>query len=386
MRKINLYSHGGSANHGCEAIVRATAKCFDCKVTLFSAAPKEEAEYAVDQLTTVIEDIYVPVKKDSFAYWICALDHKLFHHDYQAIRFGHRKMLDHISKGDICLSIGGDNYCYSGTDKLGYLNQLLHKKGCKTVLWGCSVEPTALTTDVIADLKRYDLITVRETLSFDGLKKAGIVDNVVLCTDPAFQLDTVHTPLPSGFTSENTIGINVSPLAVSRGEQVMENYTALIRYILEETDFRVLLIPHVVKAENDDRDTLKRLLNAFSSSNRISIVDDRNCLELKSIISQCRIFVGARTHATIAAYSTCVPTLVVGYSIKARGIAKDIFGTDENYVVPVQKIDRVDCLKNAFLWIMQNEETIRGHLQECIPAYKEKTYIAVEAVKRMMRE
>ena len=50
------------------------------------------------------------------------------------------------------------------------------------------------------------------------------------------------------------------------------------------------------------------------------------------------MFIGARTHATIAAYSSCVPTLVVGYSIKARGIAKDLFGTDEGYVLPVQAL------------------------------------------------
>ncbi|MFR4670990.1 MAG: hypothetical protein ACLT69_14285 [Intestinibacter bartlettii] len=56
---------------------------------------------------------------------------------------------------------------------------------------------------------------------------------------------------------------------------------------------------------------------------------------IKGYISRCRLY-RARTHATIAAYSTCVPTLVIGYSVKAKGIAKDIFGTYENYVLPVQ--------------------------------------------------
>ena len=33
---INLYYHGGSANHGCEAIVRSTAKILNVPIRLFT--------------------------------------------------------------------------------------------------------------------------------------------------------------------------------------------------------------------------------------------------------------------------------------------------------------------------------------------------------------
>lgn len=380
---IVLYYHGGSANHGCEAIVRSTYKILNEPMKLFSANPAEEKKYGVDQIVKVEEDIYKPVNRNLLQYISGALYSKIYRSDYKFIKYGHKKFLDAISKGDICLSIGGDNYCYAGTDKLGFYNRMLHEKGAKTVLWGCSVEPSSLTKNVIEDLKKYDLITVRESLSYEGLWNAGIRENVLRCSDPAFQLESAVCDLPAGYGDKRSIGINVSPLAAECGNLVMENYEELIRYILRNTDYNVLLIPHVVKAETDDRQTLSFLLNQFADTGRITLIDDHNCMELKYIISQCRMFIGARTHATIAAYSTCVPTLVAGYSVKARGIAKDIFGTDQNYVLPVQAFVGKKDLTEAFLWMSDHEQYIREYLKNKMPEYCLKSLDAGAAVRRL---
>lgn len=379
---ITLYYHGGSANHGCEAIVRSTYKILGEPLTLFSSSIAEEQKYGIDQIVDVAEDVYKPLNKTSMSYIKCALYSKLYKSDYQFIKYGHKTFLNSISKGDICLSIGGDNYCYAGTDKLSFYNRMIHEKGAKTVLWGCSIDPSVLSKSVIEDLKLYDLITVRESLSYTGLQQAGIRDNVLLYPDPAFQLDVSDSDVPADFNCKNTIGINVSPLVAECGNLVMDNYNELIHYIINNTKYKVLLIPHVVKSESDDRNILKLFLNKYAKSKRIEMISDRNCMELKSVISKCRMFIGARTHATIAAYSTCVPTLVAGYSIKAKGIATDIFGTDEHYVAPVQSFTKTTDLVKAFVWLNDHEESIRNHLVQTMPQYCSK---AIEAKKAIMR-
>ena len=380
---INLYYHGGSANHGCEAIVRSTTKILDVPVRLFTTSPEEDIKYGLTEIVEVIADRERKLEKKSLEYVLCAINHKLTGTDYEFVKHSHKEFLGQISKGDICLSIGGDNYCYNGVDRLGYYNRMLQKKGAKTVLWGCSIEPSVLKGAVIEDLKSYDLITVRESLSYEGLKNVGIADNLLLCPDPAFQLDTMEVNLPEGFDKSNTIGINVSPLVSTCGNLVMENYLELIKYILEDSSNKILLIPHVIKEETDDRETLRFLMEQFAGNERIKMLDDSNCMALKGTISKCRLFVGARTHATIAAYSTCVPTLAVGYSVKARGIARDIFGTEENYVVSVQNFTNKNDLKNAFQWLEQHEKDVERILMRRMPEYCEKALIAGAAVKRL---
>ena len=122
------------------------------------------------------------------------------------------------------------------------------------------------------------------------------------------------------------------------------------------------MIPHVVWHHNDDQKVLYTLYEKYKDNDRVLLIDDHNCMQQKFIISQCKRFVGARTHSTIAAYSTCVPTLVVGYSVKAKGIAKDLFGNIDNYVLPVQNIADSDQLTEKYKWLVEHEEEIKSKL------------------------
>jgi polysaccharide pyruvyl transferase WcaK-like protein len=101
----------------------------------------------------------------------------------------------------------------------------------------------------------------------------------------------------------------------------------------------------------------------------VLLVPDAPAAELKAVIARCSLFVGARTHATIAAYSSCVPTLVLGYSVKAAGIAEDLFGTDGHYVLPVQQISGDSQITDAFEWLRTNSGGIREKLRAVMPDY-----------------
>lgn len=386
-----LYYHGGSGNHGCEAIVRSTYNVLESsQMILLSKNSYEDKKYELDKIVTLKTDSNNVLNKKSLRYIFSILETKLFGTTILTTKQKRKDILDVIHKNDIALSIGGDNYCYPGYEVLSDLNYLIHKKGAKTVLWGCSIEPSLLKNkNLVEDMKRYDLITVRESLSYQGLLEAGISENVVLCSDPAFTLDKIDLSLPNNFIEGNTVGINVSPLIMSCEKKLgitKQNYLQLVDYIIKNSDMNVALIPHVVWKDNDDREPLIEIYEKFKDTNRICMIEDCNCMELKGYISRCRFFIGARTHATIAAYSTCVPTLVVGYSIKAKGIAKDIFGTYKNYVIPVQMLENEYQLVEAFKWLRDNEKVVREKLGKVMPNYIAKALTARKKFEELSNE
>jgi polysaccharide pyruvyl transferase WcaK-like protein len=381
MSRIVLYAHGGSGNHGCEAIVRGTARILEGReLLLISSRPGEDRCYGVDKLAEVVLDTDGSIGSRGLDFVKAYAALKLKKDFLPMEKLQYKASFDRIQRGDIALSIGGDNYCYADVYRYTMFHEMAKARGAKTVLWGCSVEPDMVKDPKIArDLANYDLICARETISYEALK--AVNPNTVLVSDPAFCLPMQETVLPEGFVPGNTVGINLSPMVMDR-ESVpgiaLENYVRLIRRILDTTDMTVALIPHVVWAGGDDREPLQRLYDAFSDTGRVCMVTDRSCTELKYLISQCRFFLGARTHATIAAYSTGVPTLVLGYSVKARGIARDLLGTEDGNVLPVQSLRTADDLTAAFAALMGREDEIRSHLADILPEYRKKAHNARE--------
>lgn len=370
--KILLYGNGGSGNHGCEAIALGTITLLgnNNDYCIYSAATDEDIQYSLEGIAEIKSATTQP--KRDIRFYMALLQTKLLHKyvDLDGLAYLER-IQEAVDDVDIVLSVGGDNYCYEGTQIYPYLNKAYHKVGMKTVLWGCSVEPKVLKSKVIIeDMKRYNLIVARESITYKALLK--ITNHVILVPDPAFYMKPQPCVLDKHIDWSNVIGLNISPMIVSNESKpgiTMENYKNLIQYILNETECDIALIPHVVWNSNDDRSVLRQLYNEFLDCGRIILVGDHTAPELKYIISKCRLFVGARTHATIAAYSSCVPTLVVGYSVKAKGIAKDLFGTIDDYVIPVQSLNSSNVLTSCFSNMLNSEKEIREHLERKIPEY-----------------
>lgn len=394
MNNLIMYPHGGSYNHGCEAIVRTTVDIMsevvptlnDDKV-LISMRPNEDIEFGINKVCKVLPQT-VAINRFSKIHLKGVIKYYLLGDKEYYDRLAFRNVFENSDKNTLALSIGGDNYCYGRPGDIYFINKHVRKNNAKTILWGCSIEPSAMDEEMIADLKNYEFVFARESLTYNALLKNGVT-GARLCPDPAFLLKTEAVELPEGFQENNTIGINLSPMIMSYESNegsAFANYTQLIEYIIANTNYQIALIPHVMWNHNDDRIPLSNLYDKFKDTQRVIFIankNDLNCMQLKFIISKCNMFIAARTHASIAAYSQCVPTLVVGYSVKALGIAKDLFGTDKGYVFPVQSLRDKNDLTNQFKEFSIRHKDMKQHLVKFIPEYKAAILKAAEEIKNL---
>lgn len=387
MNEIYLYQHGGAGNHGCEAIVRSVKKILNKEMNLISFRPEDDIKYGLNEVVDCIYSVEYPSGINVSRLFLYFTRHIL-----KDDRFDYGYMFNRIikNKGNLLISIGGDLYCGKDTSLLSYVNKKVSTNN-RSVLLGCSIEPEKLKDSfVVEDLKRYDAIIARESITYNALIDNGITKNVIVCADPAFQLDYSFCNDVKGFEENNTVGLNISPLLLSYSDNeniVKANFTNLIDYIIENTNYQIALIPHVVWDGVSDYELLKKYYDKYEDTGRVCLIEDCSCIKLKGYISKCKMFMGARTHATIAAYSTCVPTVVFGYSVKSRGIATDLFGTTENYVLPINKLNGDDKrFVKSFVWLNENCDSITKHLKNIISDYKDSCYKIRELLSNVCGE
>jgi colanic acid/amylovoran biosynthesis protein len=384
--KIMMFAHAGSLNRGCEAIVRSSTTLIKDKIKdakVFLASDNPETDQGIASLDGIYDGSKMEIPKFSYPWYISSLNVKLLKNESYALGKIHSNIIRRIKDVDICLSIGGDNYCYGEQPGWYEIDKRVKQQGKKLVLWGCSIGEEDMSDAKFRDLKSFDLILARETLTYEMLKDRGL-NNIKLCADPAFTLNKDELDLPKGWQEGNTIGLNFSPLVESRNPGSRKAIHDLIKHILTKTDSTIVLTPHVMEKGNNDYELLLTYYDEYKDTGRIIILpDDLNAEQYKGYISRMKFFIGARTHATIAAYSQYVPTMVLGYSVKSKGIAKDLFG-EEKLVLGIDRISNSQMLISSFNEMIEEEESIKERLRESVPNIKKMSHIAADYLYKII--
>ncbi len=390
-----LAGNGPYENRGCEAIVRGTVKIlrefftdpqFLCishyhNEQQFKDDCSKETDKAIHHVSSfrmntneIIRNLWKPE--------VCAYGfRRLVHPDslkYQVFR----EMLPYLDEASAVLSVGGDNYVieYNCVPSL-YTDQdtLVLERGKPLFIWGASVGPfdtmPAYERFMIDHLRKITGVFARESVTVDYLSKNGVTENVYQVADPAFLMDPIE-PQDTGrldIIDKDAIGINLSPLLalyVTGGDlQEWERIAAdIVTTIAKKTSRPIYLIPHVTTPVSNDFTFLEKVWNRTNSriKSEINLIPpDYNAAETKWIISHLSLLAGARTHATIAALSSCIPTLSFAYSIKAKGINRDIFGHEAYCLGPDQITPEMVTARIESM--LETKDQIKNELREKIP-------------------
>lgn len=382
--------HLDGGNRGCEGIAKGTAILLGVqKENLLGLCSNVELDrrLGVDKYVTL-----VPTITPNFIQRVYNLGLRVlskFH-----LRFGLHfvgvnqdpQFYVNMHKDDVMFSTGGDMMCYTDDQPSVTSTQFVTRKGHQAVLWGCSMGPKNLSPIKESVLRSFSLIYARESLSYDFFKSLGL-KNIVCLPDPAFVLEPEEVQLPDCFQKGEVVGLNLSNFTVGAdnlntpfGEEVKK----FIEYLMHNTKKQLIVIPHVFWHGQQDILISRVVVETFPQfADRISVLDaeDLNYLQIRYVISKCWCFIGGRTHAVVSAYSTCTPAIALGYSIKSRGIAKDLNQSEELVIDCVNDI-KPNCLVDSFKYLCDNYSNIKASLETIMPDYRKKAF----EIRKVLRE
>ncbi|MGY1425107.1 polysaccharide pyruvyl transferase family protein [Lysobacter sp. A289] len=404
--KILLTGQRDFGNRGCEAIVRSTvgllrSQYSDAKVLVPSENKAGDQALWPDAEAQGVEFVraYRPLHTRP---WIHA----------QRLPFAALKQAGwpfpapdwlrrQVASVDLVMSIGGDNYSldYRLPSLLMGVDKLAMDLGKPLVLWGASVGPferdPLFVPAVSHHFSRMSLIGVREHVSYRYLTEQLGLKNVIQMADPAFTLIPQAVDRGAFWPQEKkagVLGINISPLIeryVQAGQNIVSEVISFIHSAVERQGLAVLLIPHVVplggKKNNNDAIYMKRILDGCRGLGGAVTMTPAglNAVQIKSVVSHLRFFMGARTHSTIAALSSGVPTVSIAYSVKALGINRDIFGNTSAVIETPMVSER--SLSERLNWLLENEGDLRKRLSVRVPELQASAMSAAATVGGLVR-
>lgn len=273
------------------------------------------------------------------------------------------------------------------------------------VIYAASIEP--FKNKLWEILGRYiinkvDLITLREGGSYKYLQKIGVTKPPMhVTTDLAFLLDSASPDRVEEIMSIEDINKNNEPLigmTVSHGashwafpeltnpEERYARYidvmAKVVDYLVDNLSAMIVFIPHSIAPYSEDKVVGKDIYNKVNNKHKVKVItNDYTSAEIKGIIGQCDLVVGARTHSVIIATSMCIPSILIAGSLSKPGIISEILGEEEwvytetlDYNTLVSKINK--------LW--SNREEIREELKPKAENMKERALLNGELVKELM--
>jgi len=202
-------------------------------------------------------------------------------------------------------------------------------------------------------LRNIDLITLRESISYQNLKAIGLQGKFILVTaDPALLLQPASSKriteimMLEGIKKNSgpLIGITVTRRIASRAFPQFNNslksydkhntvLAETIDNLIENLDANVIFVPHCIGfgEKLDDRLVARDIFQKCRNKQNVMLIENEyNAAELKGLIGQFDLLVGERLHSVVNAMSMTVPSVVICSSTDQRSDIIRLLGQDNS--------------------------------------------------------
>lgn len=248
---------------------------------------------------------------------------------------------------------------------------------------------------------RCKILTTREKLSKKVLHDL-IGDNypVYVTADSAFLLEPVSKRRIAELLktekidrTDTLIGLSVSKLISKYGfpdldslkakyEKFVSIMARSIDCIIKNLDGRAVFVPHCTQPGDDDRTVARDIFRLIENKSRLNLIEkDYRPEELKGIIGEFDLFIGARMHSTIASTSMGIPTIILAYCNKAYGVIGEMLGYD--HVLDIKNLSSEKLVRTVNK-IWAEREELKGRLNKEIKTVRKRAAKTSEIIKEVL--
>lgn len=203
-------------------------------------------------------------------------------------------------------------------------------------------------------LKRSMSIYTRDRLSSVYLREMSNISSVCV-TDVATLLPYECQQFEH---KKKRVGFNPSGLLYHGGYTRNNQFGLKIDYpefcfkLIEllQKEYEIFLFPHVITPDYDSIENDLKVCRLLKGKYpQCTIADSyNNPIDAKTSISQMDLFIGSRMHATVAAFTSKVPTISIAYSRKFAGLYKNL---DYPYVIDAKEKNTSETISLISEWI-----------------------------------
>ncbi|WP_439814789.1 polysaccharide pyruvyl transferase family protein [Zavarzinia sp. CC-PAN008] len=327
-RKRILFSYQLLSNVGCEIIIRGSIDF------LTRAFPQYDLEFVVSSYhvardRAILADLpqvtIVPMLG-----WKRYLRAALTYTGRMVSNWSPRFATAEFRKSDLFVSVGGDIYTMFGNsiphDWLGY-EAFATRHGIPSMMFGANMERFEIVSAadralLLAHLKRFRILVVRDRGTADYLAGHGISENVDVFPDPVFSLrprTVFHR------RKIRRIGVNFTPILLRDfGPPILERFAGIVSDLARD-GYEITLLPHVYSSDGNpglnDPTALAALHAALPDDVRPRVALYDRTFSLATIaeaLQQIDLFVGARMHGCLNSLTLGKAVCFVGYSRKVH--------------------------------------------------------------------
>lgn len=231
--------------------------------------------------------------------------------------------------------------------------------------WGPGVDP--VVAGALRRAARTAALFARDPVSAERLADAGIP--AIASADLAFTVDDVREPADVaagwGSLADPLVLINLSGL-VERTVDLAGEFAELVDRLTED-GARVVLLPHCIRAGDDDLAVCRRVAAAVRHPERVHLVE-RILLpaEVRWLAARAEAVVTGRMHLSILALTQGTPIVVLRTRGKVEGLAR-LFALDEFVFDPAPGVGaRIERMLST----ARADALLRARIRERLPGVR----------------